>query len=449
MDIIQKQAKIIELIVGKQTVQERNRYRLLSFCMVTNYKDIHLLYNNLTKELLKISESEFNIIQGRSFSLSNLFVISLIEKWFLVDEKFDDILFSNQILNITKSMRQSAGVSFYDIVTTTACNAQCFYCFEKGIDPVSMSEQVAHDVANYMVNHYDGNRIVINWFGGEPLCNALAIDQICSDLSKNNINYLSRMTTNGLLFNDKVINEAISLWHLKNVQITLDGLEETYNKIKNYKSANNNPYQQVVKNIFALLKEGIAVKVRVNVDEYNIEEIYELVDQMADLFSDYKLFSLYAHLLFDETGDTNGHDIIQGTDSLAARFLKLIEYIDKLGLRKHGELNNDIKTYFCEADNQSAVLITPSGLSSRCEYYVLGDDSDVNVSTNLLPRKWDIYRKPIERCKTCAYYPTCLRLDNCPHCKHDCYEYEQKLHLIDLEKSIIAKYNSYISRDDV
>jgi sulfatase maturation enzyme AslB (radical SAM superfamily) len=40
------------------------------------------------------------------------------------------------------------------------------------------------------------------------------------------------MISNGILFNEKNIVKARELWHLKNVQITLDGTESSYEQIK-------------------------------------------------------------------------------------------------------------------------------------------------------------------------------------------------------------------------
>ncbi|MBP3801508.1 MAG: hypothetical protein J6I85_05770 [Clostridia bacterium] len=48
------------------------------------------------------------------------------------------------------------------------------------------------------------------------------------------------MFSNSLLFNDKNIIKAKEKWHLKKVQITIDGTEFFYEKIKNVPSGSFN-----------------------------------------------------------------------------------------------------------------------------------------------------------------------------------------------------------------
>lgn len=47
------------------------------------------------------------------------------------------------------------------------------------------------------------------------------------------------MTSNGYIFNDELVEKAKNEWKLKNIQITLDGTRDVYNKAKNYYSEND------------------------------------------------------------------------------------------------------------------------------------------------------------------------------------------------------------------
>lgn len=51
----------------------------------------------------------------------------------------------------------------YTILTTTDCNARCFYCYELGRSRIPMSEQTAHEIADYI----SAPKVNIHWFGGE------------------------------------------------------------------------------------------------------------------------------------------------------------------------------------------------------------------------------------------------------------------------------------------
>ena len=85
---------------------------------------------------------------------------------------------------------------------------------------------------------YNGNIINITWFGGEPLLNVEIINYICEKLVENNIKFISSIITNGYLFNDKLVTMAGHKWNLSHAQISLDGTEPEYNRIKNYKYTN-------------------------------------------------------------------------------------------------------------------------------------------------------------------------------------------------------------------
>jgi sulfatase maturation enzyme AslB (radical SAM superfamily) len=95
-----------------------------------------------------------------------------------------------------------------------------------------MSKNVADKIISLIMKRKELEKVHFSWFGGEPLFNNEIISYICSELKKNNINYSSSMITNGLLFNKELILKAKDLWRLSHLQITLDGTEYEYEKIK-------------------------------------------------------------------------------------------------------------------------------------------------------------------------------------------------------------------------
>lgn len=86
------------------------------------------------------------------------------------------------------------------------------------------------------------------------------IDIIDNKLSDFGQTYTNGITTNGYLFNKSLIYKAINEWHLGSAQITIDGTEEVYNKVKNYIYKDSiSPYKKVLNNIAMLLNNNIAV----------------------------------------------------------------------------------------------------------------------------------------------------------------------------------------------
>ena len=448
MIVIQQPACLFSKIIGEQEFKIHKKYRVLNFCTQVKCEDGTLFFNNLTKELLLLSETETKALKSANFQISSDFIVTLIKKWFLVSEDNDDIQLSLQVTQLAKQFTVKAKIDLYNIVTTTACNARCFYCFEAGVVTKSMTTRTALDVAEFILKNYNKKAVKINWFGGEPLCNVKVIDIISEALRKKNINYVSSMTTNGYLFNDAMLLRAVDLWNLKTVQITLDGMQNTYNRVKNYIGGDDNPFLQVIDNVKELLGNGISVIIRLNVDEYNIKEIYELVNYLNTLYGGTKGFTIYAHILFEQSGHIKTTKTEAQRELITREFLSLKTYIEELGLwAKTTSLSNNIKTAFCLADNKSGVLISPEGKIGRCERHV-DDEFDGDIYTNPTIDTWNEYWNPTDDCEFCTLFPSCLRLKKCPNCKQECFEYERKIQLHDLKKQIIARYKKYLNNQE-
>lgn len=445
MIIIQQQANLFSKIIGEQEIKIHKKYRVLNFCIQVKCESGTLFFNNLTKELLLLSETETKALKSANFQVSSDFIVTLIKKWFLVSEEHDDVKLSLQVTQLAKHFTPKTKLRLYNIVTTTACNARCFYCFEAGVVAKSMTAKTASDVSKFILKNYNGKDVKINWFGGEPLCNVKVIDIISEILHNNNINYRSAMTTNGYLFNDDMLLRAVNLWNLKTVQITLDGMRDTYNRVKNYINGVEDPFSQVINNVKKILKNDISVIIRLNVDEYNINEIYELVNYLNTLYGGSNGFTIYAHILFEQTGHIKTIKTEDQRELITSEFLSLKTYIEELGLwTKTASLSNNIKTTFCLADNENGVLISPEGKTGRCERHV-DDEFDGDIYTNPTINTWNEYWSPINKCEFCALFPSCLRLKKCPNCEQECFKYEREVQLHDLEKQIIARYKKYLN----
>ena len=137
--------KVISELIGRQAVMKHDRYRMLNYVVEEKYGNETLLYNLLTGELVSVSSIECAAL--KKCIVDNPIVVTLIEKWFLVPETFDDEQFCNQIDSLMKILtdneNRNRGITDYIIFTTTDCNARCFYCYEKNIPRISMTEETA------------------------------------------------------------------------------------------------------------------------------------------------------------------------------------------------------------------------------------------------------------------------------------------------------------------
>ena len=230
MQTIYQTTKPFDQLLKKQKMATEQTYRPMYYVVEQPVDEGLLLYHTMTKAMLLLTPEE-----AETYRTSPTALPQLVEQWFLVPESHDDRLLGRQIRDVARMLeRTSDAITHYTILTTTDCNARCFYCFEMGRPRMPMSKETAQRTADYIINHCKGKKITINWYGGDPLYNKDVITFICRLLTEAGVDYESKMISNGYLFDDDVIAEAQSLWRLKRVQITLDGTEEVYNRIKAY-----------------------------------------------------------------------------------------------------------------------------------------------------------------------------------------------------------------------
>ena len=107
---------------------------------------------------------------------------TLLDEGVLISEDFDEMekINTDRIEGINNS-----NYKHYRIWPTSACNARCYYCFEKGIKYQTMTKEVADAVINFIAGRLnEGDTLKVEWFGGEPLLNPDIIDYIFTALKK-------------------------------------------------------------------------------------------------------------------------------------------------------------------------------------------------------------------------------------------------------------------------
>ncbi len=80
------------------------------------------------------------------------------------------------------------------------------------------------------------------------------------------------------------------------MQITLDGTEQTYNRVKAYVHQGVDAFERVLQNIAMLTAAGIHVSIRLNVDKHNIREMAELVRMSQEFLNNLKKKSPKQHI---------------------------------------------------------------------------------------------------------------------------------------------------------
>lgn len=447
MRTVYQTAKPFDKLLKPQKVKIGEKYRPMYYVVEQLVDEGLLLYHTMTKAMQLLTPEEAEIYRTHPTDLPQL-----IELWFLVPTSHDDRLLSRQIRDIAQMLeKKSDAITSYTILTTTDCNARCFYCYEMGRPRVPMCKETAEKTADFIIKHCHGEKVKLSWFGGEPLFNKPVISLICKRLKEAEVNYHSTMVTNGFLYDDNTIKEAKKRWNLGWVQITLDGTEEKYNRSKAFIYKGVNAYKRVINNIHKLQDANIEIQIRLNIDMHNAENLMELAEQLHLEFPDPNGITVYLHPLFE---NSKGSGAMHQSEKRAYIYNKMEEInnlIGEYGFAKPIKLERKIKTNICQADNDHCVVIMPNGNIGKCEHYtedhfvghISNDGFDKVVVDSFKER-----RKEIDACATCPVYPNCLILKLCDANKH-CYRENQIEKIQNIRCMILNAYYKKCKEDEL
>lgn len=444
MKIIKYPDNNVLAILGNTSVYADGEYRFMKYCTMVNVEEGRLIYNYLTRALVLLTEAELN-------NLGDIKLFDFMYKWyFLVPPDFDEIKVINEIrtrCTIPIDDLYLDHPNTYTILTTTKCNARCFYCYEHNMQhKTHMTAETAEQVSNYIITHAPFKMPVqLRWFGGEPLFNMKVIDIITNNLRNAGIEYFSQFTSNGYLFSKDIVEKAKNLWNIRSVQITIDGTESVYNRVKNY--INNptiSPYKQVLNNIAILLNNGVKVMIRLNIDIYNMNNLKELVVELCKRYGNHPNLFIYQWDIFDD----EKLDKIRTPEENKLLFSTMLE-IDNI-LENNGYFTGHIPeenfpVAQCMADDGKSVTISPNGDLGTCEHFV-----NTNFWGNIKdPDKKDfkelnIWREYIdntkcELCKNCPLLIECVRPKHCKEMSY-CDKYIKKRRNRQYQLGIIQMY---------
>lgn len=441
MKLIYEYNDVVVKLLGNQETDFNLTYRMSSHCHMIDFDGKVLLYNNLTKKLFEIEKEEKELLINNT--KATVLLEHYIKEWILVPQNCNEMQLATQLRDVLmlKAVQERRGHSFI-IFTTTDCNARCYYCFEHGCNKVNMSEQTANDVADYIIKKSNNYPIYFKWFGGEPLYNQKAIDIITSRVKNENINFTSRITTNGYLFSEETIEKAIEDWCVKDVMITLDGTEEVYNKTKNYIYKDEiSPFKKVVANIENLLRSGIKVAIRLNLSRENFNDLKKLIAFLKERFTDNKP-TVFAIPLYDLKNERTQQESLE----IYSEYLELEKMLVQSGFWRYNLKEFSTMRRGCMAENDFSETISPTGLLGKCEHFTEGERMFGSIYSDKLDIEAKNYfkgRKVIEKCHTCVLFPTCGGISNCPTEQEFCSDVSDMIRMHTLECSMISDYKKY------
>lgn len=166
--------------------------------------------------------------------------------------------------------------------TTLRCNAKCKHCGSRAGENIHLKEELTTEEIKKafkgISDRLDASSILLNVTGGEPLLREDLFDVM--DYAHNTLGFKWGITTNGLLMDEKVIDQ-MKQTGMSTMSISLDGLEKSHDKFRGIDGA----YSKTIANIKKLQQNKFlnCFQITTVVNKLNIEQLEDLYKLMQDL----------------------------------------------------------------------------------------------------------------------------------------------------------------------
>lgn len=368
----------------------------------------YCIFNTFTGAICRLDQSTWNRYCSDNLTMQE--EDALARRGFLVHDSSSQISIINaDRINGIRDQQHKC----FRIWTTTACNARCFYCFERGIDNKSMDHLTAQQVARYICSTLHRNdSVAIEWFGGEPLMNTEPISIITNIVARHcetiGALYKAYIITNGSLINDGIAHDMKEKWHIKLAQITLDGFSDCYNMIKCYSNPLAHNFYTVIHNIHLLTHAGISVSIRMNYTEDNYKTLVNLISYLKKEFDGNNLIHYYVYPIWSglyENDSTAYNSCVQADGHFVNLLTELVDY----GMAKPRFLFRMVyKRRQCGSCRVDNCAILPDGVLLKCSEAMNSPIGDIwhGITNKQTEHIWlDEGLDP--KCTRCPYLPLC------------------------------------------
>ena len=252
-----------------------------------------VLYHTRTTALIKLEDQLYNQIFVEKNFTDKRIIQQLHTMGFITESHENELaILDNMRLKELDNPTQSIV-----ILSTRKCNARCFYCFEDGIERYSMTIETAKQTVDFIKNFYDKKELSIVWFGGEPLLNYPIIKYITLELKKLDYEINTLIVTNGSLLTQEMLDFFVSKYKHIAFQITLDGIDKEYSKVKQYIDISpEDAFNRVIDKIKLVLNANIPIQLRVNFLTSKIIEAKQTFEYILELLADADTSNLYLYM---------------------------------------------------------------------------------------------------------------------------------------------------------
>ena len=174
---------------------------------------------------------------------------------------------------------------------TYDCNCCCNYCFENLNNHTTGKSTDSQKLIEYLQNLIKEEkikRIILHFFGGEPLLRISEIVKIAESLNNLDIEILYNVITNGVFLSLDNI-EKLYKRGIRNYQITLDGVKELHDTRRPCKDKNISCYTAIMNNLKNIENSDwankVEISIRINIDDENVSQIADIYKELPQFIT--------------------------------------------------------------------------------------------------------------------------------------------------------------------
>jgi len=405
-----------------------------------------LLFNTKNSSIVILSEKEYqevNTLVDKGLKIPSNFQ-ELINNDFLIEKATDEK--KEFLKELDKCMKNNKHFTVH-ILPTTACNFNCPYCYQSGIErDFFLNDEILKKTIKYIKGYLKGkdiNEATLVIHGGEPTVNWSSVVKLLPMMDKifkeRNIKYRTQIVSNGYNLTPEKA-DLLSKYNWQRFQVTVDGPPESHNKRRVLRNGGET-FDRIIENIRYVIdnKKIEKVSLRINYDKGNIDKIPEFLEYIARNFDrDRIILSLgFISKTVDDT-DANKYVSEYGIkkSEMTKYYLPLFKKAVELGFKMS---NLFMFTGMCTSKLDNALVISSNGDIFKC---LSGVGRDEFIEGRVDSERYDLpnylYPELYEQCldKGCPYLPLCHT-----GCRFESYLKNGEMKQIDCNKEVLDSVN--------
>lgn len=255
------------------------------------------------------------------------------------------------------------------IFTTEKCNFRCPYCYED-FKVGNISNRTIKGIKNLISRKLPTlSKVNLSYFGGEPLLNLAAIEEITSWATKQALQWdatvSGHITTNGYFLTHATI-EKLRYLSISSFQVTLDGAKSSHNELRPLANGGET-YDVILANVKRLIEiyPGCQLNVRINVSDRNLDSIDQLICYDLLFLLESKASFISLHEVFS-SNDRENSSLMADKAAVRGAIAHFYKLAKNLGYNTDAKDDAEGSDYVCYAAKANSWVIRSNGRVQKC-----------------------------------------------------------------------------------